>query len=180
MRPHAGFIAAFFLFGALSGLAHADAADPSENVPVANASAGDAPSVTAPVSDAPAAEVGKASFYGRHFHGKRTASGQIFDKTKLVAAHPTYPFGTIVRVTNLRNKEQVELEIVDRGPAKWVRQAKGVIIDVSRAAAEKLQFVDRGRVKVKVEVLRWGAKGEKRLDPAPTPVEDALNHAGEA
>lgn len=74
----------------------------------------------------------------------------------MIAAHPTYPFGTVVRVTNLKNKRSARLRIEDRGPAHR-QQAEGVIIDVSVAAAKALDFVDEGRVPVRVEVLKWGA-----------------------
>ena len=73
----------------------------------------------------------------------------------MVAAHPTYPFGTVVRVTNLANNRRVELRVVDRGPAKGPR-AQGVVIDVSSGAAENLGFIRQGRARVRLEVLRWG------------------------
>ena len=98
---------------------------------------------------------GLASFYGEQFHGRTTASGVPFDMKAMVAAHPSYPFGTRVRVTNLANGRTVQLRIVDRGPAAGPRAA-GVIIDVSRRAAEALRFVDDGRARVRIEVLRWG------------------------
>jgi peptidoglycan lytic transglycosylase len=99
---------------------------------------------------------GLASYYGPGFEGKRTASGIPFDKTAMVAAHPTYPFGTVVRVTNLANNRRVELRVVDRGPAKGPR-AQGVLIDVSSGAAANLGFIRQGRTKVRLEVLRWGS-----------------------
>jgi rare lipoprotein A len=99
---------------------------------------------------------GLASYYGPGFEGKQTASGIPFDKTAMVAAHPSYPFGTVVRVTNLANKRQVVVRVVDRGPAKGPR-AEGVLIDVSSGAAESLGFVRKGRTRVRLEVLRWGA-----------------------
>jgi rare lipoprotein A len=98
---------------------------------------------------------GLASYYGPGFEGKRTASGIVFDKTAMVAAHPTYPFGTVVRVTNLANRKQVVVRVVDRGPAKGPR-AQGVLIDVSSGAAETLGFVRQGRTRVRLEVIRWG------------------------
>ena len=98
---------------------------------------------------------GLASYYGPGFEGKTTASGVPFDKAAMVAAHPSYPFGTVVRVTNLANKRQVEVRVVDRGPASGPR-AEGVLIDVSSGAAESLGFVRKGRTRVRLEVLRWG------------------------
>jgi rare lipoprotein A len=116
-----------------------------------------APAGPAAVKPAAILEVrqGLASYYGPGFEGKRTASGIPFDKTAMVAAHPTYPFGTVVRVTNLANKRQVVLRVVDRGPAKGPR-AQGVLIDVSSGAAADLGFLRQGRTRVRLEVLRWG------------------------
>jgi rare lipoprotein A len=98
---------------------------------------------------------GLASYYGADFQGKRTASGVKFDMNAMVAAHPSYPLGTVVRVTNLKNKRSVQLRILDRGPAAGPR-ADGVIIDVSRRAAHELGFIRDGRTRVRLEVLRWG------------------------
>jgi rare lipoprotein A len=98
---------------------------------------------------------GLASYYGPGFEGKRTASGIPFDKTAMVAAHPTYPFGTVVRVTNLSNNRRVDVRVVDRGPASGPR-SQGVVIDVSQGAATNLDFIRQGRTKVRLEVLRWG------------------------
>ena len=98
---------------------------------------------------------GLASYYGPGFEGKVTASGATFDKNSMVAAHPTYPFGTVVRVTNLANGRAVIVRIVDRGPAKTA-QNEGVLIDLSSGAARNLGVTSTGRTKVKLEVLRWG------------------------
>ena len=99
---------------------------------------------------------GLASYYGPGFDGKTTASGARFDMRAMVAAHPTYPFGTVVRVTNLVNQRAVQVRILDRGPAKGP-QARGVVIDLSYGAAENLDFIRRGRTRVRLEVLRWGS-----------------------
>src|SRR5688572_19091204 len=121
--------------------------------------AGCASRTASPPSPAPAAasrilEVreGLASYYADRFDGRTTASGSIFDNDSLVAAHPSYPFGSVVRVTNLQNRRSVDLRIVDRGPAPAIRE-RGVIIDVSRAAAQRLGFITDGRTRVRVEVL---------------------------
>ena len=98
---------------------------------------------------------GLASYYGSGFDGKVTASGARFNQNTLVAAHPSYPFGTILRVTNITNGRAVEVRVVDRGPAQGPRK-EGVIIDVSHKAADTLNFVRAGRARVRVEVLRWG------------------------
>ena len=98
---------------------------------------------------------GLATYYGREFDKRMTASGVRFDHRSMVAAHPAYPFGTLVRVTNLANGRSVQVRIQDRGPAPGPR-ANGVIIDVSLAAARALRFVQAGRAPVRLEVLRWG------------------------
>ena len=93
-------------------------------------------------------EFGKASFYADKFDGRVTASGDIFDQTKLTAAHRTLPFGTVVRVTSMENKSTVVVTVNDRGPFVEDR-----VIDLSKTAAEKLGFVKKGVVQVKVEVV---------------------------
>ena len=93
-------------------------------------------------------EVGVASFYADKFDGKTTASGETFSQKKLTAAHRTLPFGTVVRVTNLDNNISVDVTVNDRGPFVDKR-----IIDLSKAAAEKLKFVSKGTASVKVEVI---------------------------
>jgi rare lipoprotein A len=98
---------------------------------------------------------GRASYVAAALHGRKTASGVPFDAGAMVAAHPSYPFKTIVRVTELGSGRSVEVQIVDRGPAQGARQ-EGVIIDLSRAAADALGFVREGRTQVRLEVLRWG------------------------
>ncbi|WP_036987538.1 septal ring lytic transglycosylase RlpA family protein [Pseudomonas sp. EGD-AK9] len=96
-----------------------------------------------------ATETGKASYYGDRHHGRKTASGERFDQHALTAAHRSLPFGTRVRVTNLSNERSVVVRINDRGP--FVR---GRIIDVSRAAAERLGMLRSGVVPVRVEQLK--------------------------
>jgi rare lipoprotein A len=93
-------------------------------------------------------ETGLASWYGARHHGKRTASGEIFDQNKLTAAHRTLPWGSIVKVTNLDNGKSVEVRINDRGPFK-----KGRIIDLSRAAARALEMLQSGVSPVQMELL---------------------------
>jgi rare lipoprotein A len=93
-------------------------------------------------------QTGLASYYGDEYHGRRTASGEVFDNTKLTAAHRTLPFSTVVRVTNLENGRSVLLRINDRGPF-----VAGRILDVSRKAAEELGFIQAGTVAVRLEIL---------------------------
>lgn len=92
--------------------------------------------------------VGIASWYGRRFHGRRTASGEIFNMNAATAAHPTLPFGTRAQVTNLENGRSVIVRINDRGPFTGRR-----IIDVSRRAAQRLGFLRQGTARVRVRVL---------------------------
>lgn len=97
-------------------------------------------------------EEGLASWYGIRFQGRLTASGIPFDRHTLVAAHPTLPFGTKVRVHRLSTGGTVDVEVVDRGPAAGPR-AEGVIIDLSEAAADSLDFLRAGRTRVRLEIL---------------------------
>jgi rare lipoprotein A len=93
-------------------------------------------------------ESGLASWYGHPYHGRRTASGEIYDMGQMTAAHRTLPFGTRVRVTNLETGRSVEVRINDRGPF-----TDGRIIDVSYAAAQVLGVVGRGVVRVRLRVV---------------------------
>ena len=93
-------------------------------------------------------EKGQASYYADKFHGRATASGEKYDKKKLTGAHRTLPFGTIVRVTNTANGKSVDVRINDRGPFK-----AGRIVDVSRAAAEKLDMIKAGVINCTMEVI---------------------------
>lgn len=104
--------------------------------------------------------VGLASYYARSLHGQETASGETFDRNEMVAAHPRYPFGTRVRVTNPRNGRTIEVRINDRGPTMRNRK-EGVIIDLSPAAAARLGIIKAGRSRVKVEVMAWGEDDRK-------------------
>jgi rare lipoprotein A len=101
--------------------------------------------------------IGLAVYYADKYDGNRTASGATFDNDEYVAAHPSYPLGTIVKVTNLKNKRSVNVKIVDRGISKKNRK-DGIIIDLSQEAAKALDFISDGKVKVKVDVLKWGEK----------------------
>ncbi len=99
---------------------------------------------------------GQASWYGPGFHGKKTASGEIFDQGRLTAAHKTLPLGTKAKVTNLENGNSVEVEINDRGPYVGDR-----VIDLSRAAANALGFVESGLTLVRIEPLYQEASSEE-------------------
>ena len=99
---------------------------------------------------------GEATFYANTFEGRRTASGIPFRQHQLVAAHRAYPFGTLLRVTNLRNGSSVNVRVVDRGPFGALAATRRTIIDLSRRAAAELGYVQAGRTPVRVEVLEWG------------------------
>ncbi len=101
--------------------------------------------------DVLASEIGIASFYADDFNGKPTYSGAIYDMNGLSAAHPTFPMGTIIRVTNLSNSKSVVVEVNDRMPP-----TPGRIIDLSLGTARALDMEIKGLDKVKVEVLKWG------------------------
>ena len=93
-------------------------------------------------------QVGVASYYAQRFHGRSTASGKVYDKDEMTAAHRSLAFGTKVRVTNLGNGKSVVVKITDRGP-----YARGRIIDVSGCAARQLGFWGHGTARVRVEVV---------------------------
>ena len=99
---------------------------------------------------------GSATYYADKFEGRRTASGIPFRQNQMVAAHRAFPFGTLLRVTNLGNDRSVNVRVVDRGPFAGPKKAEKPMIDLSRRAAEQLGYVDAGRARVKVEVLEWG------------------------
>ena len=91
---------------------------------------------------------GQASFYANKFHGRKTASGEIFSQEKLTAACNVLPLGTRIRVTNLKNGKTVDVKTNDRLHPKTRR-----LIDLTKAAAKKLGFISRGLTRVKVEVI---------------------------
>jgi len=93
-------------------------------------------------------KVGAASWYGDAFHGRLTANGEIYDMTHLTAAHPTMPLPSYARVTNVNNGSSVIVRVNDRGP-----YARGRIIDLSKRAAELLDYTHTGVAKVKVEYV---------------------------
>lgn len=112
---------------------------------------------TTPASLAPAVQKlkklrGIASWYGGVFDGRKTASGELFDKNAMTACHPTLPFGSIVRVVNLKNHRSVVVRITDRGDLI----NEGRVIDLSEAAAEKLAMLHGGLAKVEIQVISLG------------------------
>lgn len=101
---------------------------------------------------------GVAAYYSGRFNGRKTASGQVFNNGLMTAAHNTLPFGTKVKVTNVKNKRSVVVRINDRGPT-----TPGRIFDLSRAAASKLGYVRAGLTEVTAEIVAEApAKKAKR------------------
>ena len=104
----------------------------------------------------PAAEVYKtgvtASYYAEDFHGKRTSNGELFNMYDYTCAHKSLPFGTVLRVTNLSNGKTCDVRVNDRGPFVATRE-----IDLSKAAAVKLDMIGSGTAKVKLEIVQRGA-----------------------
>lgn len=106
--------------------------------------------ITPPAGNNPGAvsvQQGLASFYGREFHGRKTANGETFDMEAMTAAHRTLPFGTMIRVTNLKNGQSVTVRINDRGPF-----VEGRLIDLSQGAAKKIGI--DGVEQVRLEILQ--------------------------
>jgi rare lipoprotein A len=93
------------------------------------------------------AEEGIANFYSHKFQGKKTASGEVYDKGGLTASHKKHPFGTKLKVTNIENGKSVVVTINDR-----MSKSNPAVIDVTRHAAEELGFTKTGKTKVKLEV----------------------------
>src|SRR5690554_4608615 len=92
---------------------------------------------------------GQASWYGAYHHGKKTANGERFNQNALTAAHRTLAFGTRVKVTNTLNNKSVTVRINDRGP-----YSKGRVIDLSRAAAQKIDMINSGVAPVRLQLVR--------------------------
>ena len=91
---------------------------------------------------------GWASYYADDFHGKKTANGEIFDMNQLSAAHRSLPFGTKLKVVNLKNRKSIIVRINDRGPFNYDR-----MIDLSKKAAEMLGFINQGIAEVECEIV---------------------------
>jgi rare lipoprotein A len=132
----------------LSGCHHKKAAQAPPPVPLASASS-PPPAAAAPPGATPeSGETGLASWYGHPYHGRASASGEIYDMERMTAAHRTLPFGTMVRVHDLDNEQTVDVRINDRGPF-----VDGRIIDLSRAAARAIEMLGPGTARVRLEIL---------------------------
>jgi len=101
---------------------------------------------------------GNASWYGPNFHGKLTSNGEKYNMWAMTAAHKTLPMNTIVKVTNLRNGLSVVVRINDRGPFVATR-----IIDLSKAAASKINMIGHGTAPVRLEILGFENQGQKKI-----------------
>ena len=110
-----------------------------------------------PTARPQAVQVGVASWYGPKFHRRKTSNGEWFDMNYLSAAHPTMPLPSYVKVTNLENGRTVVVRVNDRGPFVGTR-----IIDLSRAAAKRLGYLNKGKAKVRVEYLGEAPLGDDR------------------
>ncbi len=102
-------------------------------------------------------QIGKGSWYGKEFQGKRTASGEHYNMYDFTAAHRTFPFNSMVKVTNLRNGRSVIVRVNDRGPYHG-----GRIIDLSYLAAKKLGYVKKGVARLKIKLLYTKKKKSKK------------------
>jgi rare lipoprotein A len=108
-----------------------------------------APEPPTPVAATPeSGETGLASWYGHPYHGRASASGEIYDMEQMTAAHRTLPFGAVVRVHDLDNRKSVDVRINDRGPF-----VDGRIIDLSHAAARAIEMIGPGTARVRLEIL---------------------------
>lgn len=120
------------------------------------------PSCTAFRRDGDEAEFvqrGEASYYGLKFHGRRTASGELYDMFRLTAAHRELPFGSIVEVTNLDNGKRVRVRINDRGPF-----ARRRIIDLSYRAAQRVDLVGPGTARVELRLIHDAGRADLESD----------------
>jgi rare lipoprotein A len=97
-------------------------------------------------------ETGLASWYGRPYHGRAAANGEIYDMNRMTAAHRTLPFNTWVRVFDLDTGKSVDLRVIDRGPF-----VDGRIIDISQAAAREIDMIGRDTARVRIEVTNYPA-----------------------
>ena len=96
-------------------------------------------------------KIGIASYYAKKFNGRKTANGETFNMYAISAAHVSYPLGTVIRVTNLKNDKSIIVRINDRKPDTNDR-----VLDLSYGAAKQIGMVQSGIAEVKIEVLKWG------------------------
>ena len=159
-RLRVTMVAAAWLVAAGCATAVDGTRSPTTSVPPPPSTSPPPPPLAKPAPSPPEFQTGKASWYGDAHHGKKTASGELYDMRELTAAHRSLPLGTRVRVVNVENNRSVVVRINDRGP--FVR---GRIIDLSRAAALELGALGSGLFTVRIEVLE-DAAGEGAADGA--------------
>ncbi len=140
----AGLFCALAMLSAACATAVKEPGSPAPEPPAAVT----APTATA-VPERIYREAGIASWYGKEFQGKKTASGEAFDMNGFTAAHRTLPLGTVIRVTNLDNSKTVQVTINDRGPF-----VKNWVLVVSYGAARELGFIEQGTARVEIETLK--------------------------
>lgn len=112
----------------------------------------------------PFKQAGVASWYGKRFHGRKTANGEVYNMYAMTAAHPTLPLPSYVKVTNPSNGRTVIVRVNDRGPFKHSR-----IIDLSYAAAHKLRILDKGSARVEIEAVDAERYASQNKQAAPEP-----------
>src|SRR5512140_71765 len=142
------------------------ASPPPASVPAgetpSDAAKGEAAKAAAPEIEIPPdvkpllVETGIASWYGPPYHNRRGSNGEVYDMHAMTAAHRTLPLGSIVRVVNIQTRDSAIVRITDRGPF-----VEGRVVDLSKAAAEKIGMLQKGTTQVRLEVLK-----------APAPIEE--------
>jgi rare lipoprotein A len=161
MNTFLQLLAALVATTALGGVAVAIAADPAP-APTAAAPTAPAPTIAAPAAATPkvttsTAETGLAAVYSDKLQGRKTASGERYDRSRLTAAHKTLPFGTQLKVTNVKNNKTIVVRINDRGPVQ-----AGRILDLSPTAARAIGIGRLGMGEVSTEVVGEAPKSNKR------------------
>jgi rare lipoprotein A len=162
IRTHALAFATIALF---AGTTAAQTPPPAPAAPAAATTAPPPAAAPAPAAPAPAAapaaasgvETGLAAVYSDKLNGRKTASGEIYDRNKLTTAHKTLPFGTKVKITNVKNDKSVVLRVNDRGPTQ-----AGRVVDISPAAAKALGISTKGMAEVRVEVAEAAPAGKAK------------------
>ena len=105
---------------------------------------------------------GIASWYGPNFHNKKTANGEIYNQNAYTVAHKILPLGSIIKITNLENRKKIYARVNDRGPYKKER-----IVDVSKRIATELGFIDKGTVRVKLDIVSYPKNYDKNRGITP-------------
>lgn len=140
---------------AVAGFAAGGASDDDDKPsPVPSRTRRAAKLVSLPDYQVGASETGEAVYFSRKMNGRKAASGELLEGDVLTAAHTVYPFGSILRVTNLANGNAIEVRVIDR-----ISVTSNKVISVSHSAAEQLDFVKMGSAQVKVQLVALGSAG---------------------